>query len=55
MRVAQKLLGALTIDGGCAQARGGGRGSQRSQIRTQAARNVQNIEKKKQGFPHLLT
>jgi hypothetical protein len=41
VRAAQKLLGALTIGGGSAQARGAGGGSQWSHIRPHAAQNVQ--------------
>jgi hypothetical protein len=37
VRVAQKLLGVLTIGGGSARAGGGGGGSQRSQIRPHAS------------------
>ncbi len=46
VRVAQKLLGAPTIGGGSAQAGGSGGGSQRSQIRPHATRNVQKLTKK---------
>jgi hypothetical protein len=40
VRAAQKLLGAPTIGVGSARARGGGGGSQRSQMCPHAARNV---------------
>jgi hypothetical protein len=43
--VAQKVLGAPTIDVGSARAEGGDEGRQRSQIRPHAIRNVQKQRK----------
>jgi hypothetical protein len=51
--VAQKLLGALTIGGGSAQAGDGGGGTQRSQIYPHAARNVRK-QRKTGCFAHFL-
>jgi hypothetical protein len=51
--VAQKLLAVPTIGGGSAQAGGGGAGSQRSQTRPHAARNIRKQRKGEQ-FPALM-
>jgi hypothetical protein len=45
MRAAQKLVGVPTIGRGKVRAGGGGGGSQRSQIRPHATRNVQKTAK----------
>jgi hypothetical protein len=53
VRAAQKLLGVPTFGGGSDGAKGGGGGSQRSQIRSQATRNVRKRQKNGQ-FPALI-